>query len=294
MIFVFGEPRRFHPLVGFGICADKLEQFFNQYQSDVFLGKASGFVAFILLVLPIVLVFDLLASLWPGSWRWLLDALVIALAIGYKSLIEHSMEVVKPLLLGDLDSARSAVSMIVSRDTTHLNQNEISVATIESILENGSDAIFAVIFWYLLAGLPGVVLYRLTNTLDAMWGYRTPQHLQFGWFAARFDDILNLIPARLTALAYAITGHFKLAMACWRTQGRRWYSVNAGPVMAAGAGALEVLLGGNTVYHGEMKIRPVLGCENPARVEDIQRALNLVAKSILLWLAIIALIELVV
>ena len=291
--YFFGEPRRFHPLVGFGWWADKLESLLNQQQNSTVLNRLAGAIALVLAVLPILLVVVYLGSILSAPFDLLFDVVIVALAIGHNSLREHSINVAKPLLKGDLDAARKAVAMIVSRDTAELSQNQISKATIESVLENGSDAIFAAIFWYLVAGLPGVVIYRLVNTLDAMWGYKTQRYLYFGWFAARFDDVINFFPARLTALAYALAGHYKSATECWRTQARQWYSINAGPVMAAGAGALQTKLGGDSVYHGELKSRPELGCGSDAKVDDINRALDLVLKSIWIWLAAILVIDLI-
>jgi adenosylcobinamide-phosphate synthase len=199
--------------------------------------------------------------------------------------------VAQALRLGDLQLARTRVGYLVSRNSAALDATGVARAGTESVLENGSDAVFAALFWFLVAGAPGVVLYRLSNTLDAMWGYRNPRFERFGWAAAKIDDGLNYLPARLVALTYALLGQTVPALRCWRQQAPQWDSPNAGPVMAAGAGALGVSLGGAAEYHGELHQRPALGQGPQPRARDIERALNLVYAGVLLWLALLLLWE---
>jgi len=187
----------------------------------------------------------------------------------------------------DLRAARAGVGRLVSRDTEALDARGVSGATIESVLENGNDALFATLFWFLVAGAPGVVTYRLVNTLDAMWGYRNDRFHSFGWAAARLDDALNLIPARLTALAYALAGRGRDALQCWREQAAGWKSPNAGPVMAAGAGALGVVLGGPARYGGQREWRPRLGMGRMADAAGIRQAVALVDRALAIWMAFI-------
>jgi len=168
------------------------------------------------------------------------------------------------------------------------------------LIENSNDAIFGVIFWYLLAGAPAVVIYRLVNTLDAMWGYKNSRFRQFGWAAARLDDVLNWLPARLTVASFALVSVFdgkKIQPArlleVWQlafNQGLKCSSKNAGPVMAAGAAALKIKLGGKAEYNGVAIDKPVLGCGNDAQIKDIQRGLSLIDKSLLAWLLLILLL----
>ena len=199
-----------------------------------------------------------------------------------------SLFIAVPLAVGNLDEARTRVGWIVSRDTRALDAEGVAKAATESVLENGNDAVFGALFWFVLGGGAGALLFRLANTLDAMWGYRTPRYLQFGWAAARIDDVLNFVPARLTALTYALLGRTRRALACWRSQAPAWDSPNAGPVMAAGAGALGVRLGGAAIYHGREEVRPALGEGRAPDGAGIVAAVTLVRRGAWLWLGVVA------
>lgn len=280
---LLGEPRRFHPLVGFGRCADRVEQATrNGAPGHPFFNRLRGLLGWLLLVLPVVL-----TAAWLGrqTWGWAADAVLLYLALGARSLRQHGEQIAGDLAAGDLDAARTHVGWIVSRDTSTLDEEGVARAAVESVLENGNDAVFGALFWFLVAGGAGAVLYRLANTLDAMWGYRDPRRVYFGWAAARIDDVLNLIPARLTALTFAVLGNTRNALACWRQQAAAWSSPNAGPVIAAGAGALSVRLGGAAVYHGQMEQRPKVGAGDTANAAHIRAALALVERGLWLWLA---------
>ncbi|WP_271411563.1 adenosylcobinamide-phosphate synthase CbiB [Pseudomonas sp. Q1-7] len=277
---LFGEPKGWHPLVAFGRLASRLEGRFNPGGRG---WRSHGVSAWVLAVLPLTLAAWLLSELpYVG---WLVGVVALYAAIGLRSLNEHAEPVADALRAGDLSEARRRVGYMVSRETRELDESAVARAATESVLENGSDAVFAALFWFAVAGAPGVVLYRLSNTLDAMWGYRNPRFERFGWAAARIDDLLNYIPARLVALTYAVLGRTGVALRCWCRQAPQWDSPNAGPVMAAGAGALGVALGGPAVYHGERHERPVLGEGPAARADDIGRAMDLVRQGVLLWLA---------
>ena len=279
-----GEPRRFHPLVGFGRLAKKVEDACYGPATKPAHRRLRGVAAVGLLVGgPAALAW--LASGRLGSNAWVLQALLLYLALGAASLGQHAEEVRRALAEGDLARARERVGRMVSRETAQMDEEAVARATVESVLENGCDAAFGALFWFFVAGAPGVVAYRLANTLDAMWGYRNERYLQFGWAAARLDDVLNWLPARLTALSYALLGRTRLAWRCWRNQAPHWDSPNAGPVMAAGAGTLGLRLGGPAVYHGRLEIRPDLGQGAAPGPADIARAVALVGRGVWLWLA---------
>ena len=279
---LLGEPRRAHPLVAFGRYAGRLEQRFNAGGRG---WRSHGVTAWFLAVVPLTLLVTVLS--WLPYIGWLVEILALYCALGLRSLGEHVRPVAEALRGGDLDEARRRVGYLVSRETGELDDTAVARAATESVLENGSDAVFAALFWFVVAGAPGVVLYRLSNTLDAMWGYRNERFERFGWAAARIDDLLNYIPARLVALTYAVLGRTRLALSCWRRQAPQWDSPNAGPVMAAGAGALGVELGGAAVYHGELHQRPQLGEGPPADADAIERGWQLVCKGVWLWLLLL-------
>ena len=283
---LLGEPRRLHPLVLFGGLATRAERRFNP---DGRGGVGAGAKALALLVLPPVLLVGVLVLVLPGWVMLALEVVLLYLAIGLRSLADHGRAVAEPLLDGDLPAAREAVSALVSRDTARLDESAVAGAASESVLENGADAVFASLFWFLLAGLPGLILHRLVNTLDAMWGYRTPRYAAFGRVVARLDDVLNWIPARLTALAYSLVGRTVGGLWCWWTQASAWESPNAGPVMAAGAGALGVRLGGPAPYHGGWRTRPELGEGALPDATTVLAAIVLVRRAVMLWLVVIML-----
>ncbi|SMG45656.1 CobD/CbiB family cobalamin biosynthesis protein [Paraburkholderia susongensis] len=277
----FGEPRGAHPLAGFGNWAARIEARFNHGRRL----RMKGLLAWALAVLPPVLIAWWLAAVLPFFAACALHVALLWFALGAKSLRDHIVPIARALGAHDLATARLLTARVVSRDTTQSDEAALARAAVESALENGNDAIFGALFWFAIAGGPGALGFRLANTLDAMWGYRTPRYLRFGWAAARIDDLLNWIPARLTAASYALLGDTLTAWRCWREQASRWDSPNAGPVMAAGAGSLNVLIGGAAVYHGALEQRPTLGFGHPAEARDVGAALMLVERALILWLA---------
>lgn len=309
---VFGEVPRWHPLVGFGRAATWMEhrarasvrpskhliETRTETEAETETGVETstqllrlGALCWCLLVIVPTLL------LWLSMWLLqdalgatgaaLLGVVVLYFCIGGRSLAEHAHAVAAPLASGDLEGARMQLARIVSRDTAHLDARSVTKATVESVLENGSDALLAPIFWFAVAGAPGVLCYRLSNTLDAMWGYRNARYLHFGRAAARIDDVLNWLPARCCALSYALVGNRQAALRCWRTQAALCDSPNAGPVMAAGAGALGIELGGAASYGGEVHWRPTLGEGRAVEPQDIARALGLLRRATALWVVVI-------
>nr|MBP7901131.1 cobalamin biosynthesis protein CobD [Gammaproteobacteria bacterium] len=291
---LLGEPNNdWHPLVGFGQLAQWLEKRLNNTHHRPLLNFSLGLLSLLLLVgLPVALLIGLLMLL-PLWVNFLVQTLVLMFCLGWHSLREHSFAIARPLAQGELTQARQALAMIVTRDTQTLNETAMAKATCESVLENGHDALFASLFWFVLLGAPAALAHRLINTLDGMWGYRNVRFEYFGKSAARCDDLLGYIPARLTALSYAIVGkHTRHALSCAWRQGRQHDSPNAGLVMAAGAGALGVRLGGGATYQGLREKRPHFGWGNPCQATHIQASLSLIDQSVVAWLLVIAALSL--
>jgi adenosylcobinamide-phosphate synthase len=213
---------------------------------------------------------------------WGLEALLVAVLLAQRSLFEHVAAVARALQTGGLEAGRAAVAKIVGRDPESLDEYGVARAAIESLFENFSDGVVAPAFWYLLFGLPGLFLYKTANTLDSMIGHRSPKYLDFGRAAARFDDALNWIPARLAALIIGIAALFMpetrggAAFRVMIRDAKKHRSPNAGWPEAAAAGALGLALGGPRRYGGRVAEEPWLGDGRArAKLADIGAALTL-------------------
>lgn len=218
-----------------------------------------------------------------GAWGWLAVASLAAPGLAQRSLYDHVRPVAVALEAGDLPAARNSVGMIVGRDTARLDEAGVSRAAIESLAESFCDGVVAPWFWLVLLGLPGIWIYKAINTADSMIGHMEPRWRAFGWAAARLDDLLNLLPARLAALLLCLAGG-----GGWRTvrrDARKHASPNAGWPEAAMAGALGLRLAGPVAYDGVVSAKPWIGDgRTHAGVRDIGRALAIYLRACLgLW-----------
>ena len=292
-----GEAKRFHYLVGFGWLANRIEKKLNPrpYEAETEIInersvskktvkiKLYGAFAWCLLVLPLPLLYYFFINSFIGYWQIIVDAVVLYLAIGLNSLHQHAMQIYQPLQSGDLKSARHYTGYIVSRETKTLTEQEMSRATVESMLENGHDSVIASLVYFLIGGAPLVILHRFANTLDAMWGYKNSRYINFGYASARLDDILGFLSGKCCTLLYAIQGFkqntfFKAIRNAYH-QGNQYKSHNGGWVMAAGATVINRKLGGSAFYHGKAIHSVVLGDGQKVTVEDIPTSLKLVSRA---------------
>ena len=250
---VFGEPKWIwtrlpHPAVLMGNLIKWCDTHYNHGQS----AKRNGVVTLIALVLGAA-VLGYVISLFGGF----LTIIITAILLAQKSLVHHVKAVAGGLRMS-LSEGRQQVAMIVGRDTKNMDQAAVARGAIESGAENLSDGVIAPIFWFLIGGLPALMVYKIVNTADSMIGYRTERHEDFGWASARFDDLLNFIPARITAALIALPAGVH---GQWRdiiADAKLHRSPNAGWPEAAMARAINVALSGPRAYEGQMQNFPLV------------------------------------
>lgn len=271
-VAVVGSPRAWrwrvpHPVAWIGALISRLETALNRPE----LGETTRHLLGVATLMIIVCVSGLVGWLIQRLGGPYLVALVGALGLAQRSLLDHVAAVALPLESGDLQGARQAVGMIVGRDVQRLDESGVARAAIESLAESFNDGVVAPIFWFLVGGLPGLFIYKAVNTADSLIGHREPRWRAFGWASARLDDLLNLAPARLAGALIALAGR-----GGWTTMARdagKHASPNAGWPEAAMAGTLGVSLGGPAWYDGGLVQRPVLGQGRATRPSDLSRAL---------------------
>jgi adenosylcobinamide-phosphate synthase len=271
---IFGEPKWLwdrvpHPAIVMGRVVAKLDAALNNKT------RGAGVLALVMLV-GVALVVGLVMAALPGIWA---EVIVGAMLLAQRSLVQHVQRVADALRLSVSDG-RGAVAMIVGRDVRGMDGPAVARGAIESAAENLSDGVIAPVFWFAVAGLPGLLAYKIVNTADSMIGYRTEKYEAFGWAAAKFDDVLNWIPARLTAfLIWSIAGQ----KASWRDiidDAALHRSPNAGWPEAAMAPALGVSLSGPRSYDGAHEDFPWVNPDGrkDAGPDDVDRAIGLLWK----------------
>lgn len=254
--FIFGDPARLpHPVVWFGKMISWGEHRLNKGSHRM----AKGAVMAVFLIFLVFFFVWGLKRLIPNTMLWLiLDTIIIFYCLAGTTLIREVREVFLALDRS-LDEGRKQVARIVGRDTSQLSAQEVRTAALETLAENLSDGVIAPLFWFALLGTPGMLAYKMVNTLDSMVGYRTERYKDFGCWAARIDDVANYIPARLTALLMVIaSGRLSLLKFVWKN-GSRHASPNSGYPEAALAGILNCRFGGPHYYFGELFDKPYIG-----------------------------------
>lgn len=273
-----------HPVIWLGRAISWLDRTLNREEDTDDRRQMMGVVAALGLIVAVWIVAELVQRILPDNWFGVLLTGVLAWPlVATRSMYDHVAAVARPLACADLPEARRQVARIVGRDVTRLDEAGVSRAALESLAENTSDGIVAPLFWGLIFGLPGIAAYKTINTLDSMIGHRTPRHEAFGWAAARIDDVVNLIPARLTGALFALVStRRKDAFAVMKRDARLHRSPNAGWPESAMAGALHIRLSGPRVYADRVAEEPWVneGAPDP-RPGDITRGLQLFKSAML-------------
>lgn len=267
-----GDPRWLpHPVVGFGKLISKGERVLNKGMHR----KLKGAILALCLVVGVYVVVGWLLSFLSG-WLWMgVNILLIFYCLAGTTLIREVKEVFRTVDRS-LEEGRRQVARIVGRDTTELSAQEIRTAALETLAENLSDGVIAPLFWYALLGVPGMLAYKMVNTLDSMIGYRNGRYKEFGCWAARLDDVANYIPARLTALLMVVaSGKLSLFSFVGR-YGNQHASPNSGYPEAALAGILNCRFGGSHNYFGQEVWKPFIGSnDRPLTTEDMRIAVRI-------------------
>lgn len=250
--------------------------------------RMHGTFAVFLAIAPILLAI-FLATLILGQIANLLVILfsiaVLYMCIDLYRLGHIAQNVAVSLENGDVQEATGQLRKLTGKDTVETSIAGVAQATVEAVLKQANTLVVSPIFWFLLLGPLGAMLQRLAAVLDRLWGHRTARFAEFGWAAARLDDVLSWVPARITALSYAVMGSFEDALHCWRRQAGMWSDISSGPLLASGLGALHLH---NCEENEEQDLYGNTSL-NPATLpgaSDVLRAMALVWRVMLFWLAI--------
>jgi len=277
---LIGDPRWLpHPVIGMGKAIRRVEAWIRRWTKTAQGQKRAG------ILLPVIVVGGSFALAWLllvlsaaiHPWlAWGVEIVLIATTIAIKGLREAGLEVYNHLRAGRIVEARQALSMVVGRDTGHLDEPEIVRGTVETVAENIVDAVIAPLFFAMIGGAPLAMAYRAVNTLDSMVGYKNEKYQHIGWASARLDDLTNWIPARLTAglltiVAGMLSLQWRRAIKMVRRDARKHPSPNSGFPESAVAGALGIRLGGENSYQGVRSFRAYMGDpDRPLEAEDIR------------------------
>ena len=282
--YIWGDPKsHWHPVATFGNFAEQIEKLLWKNS------RFSGFFAWFLTFFGSLSVFITLWYHLAYGHPWvsiIFQALLLWFSLGWKSLIEHTQNIASA---SNIEEAKTKVGMIVGRNTEQMNQQDIHKASIESLAENTSDAIIAPLFWFVLLGGWGAWVYRMINTLDAMWGYKNEKYTHFGWFAAKIDDIANFFPARITALLMLLQQPRLLnKIPSIYHQAKQHLSPNAGFPETAMAFLLDIRLGGDVIRDTGTEHRAYMG-NNAQNITTahIQQAINVSNRSVYMMLSLL-------
>jgi len=262
--------------------AESIEERFNGGK------RVHGIGAVALAILPILAGVAVIHYIL-GELGWILqfifNVIVLYVCVDVSRLSKTANAVSMALESGDADEANEQLQVLTGKSTTDVNETEIARAAVEGVLKQGNTLIISPIFWFILLGPFGAVLQRLSSILDSLWGHRYERFAEFGWAAARFDDVLGWVPARITALSYALMGSFEDALHCWRKRVGVWSDINSGPLLASGFGAMHMQSCDVSADEGEYEEQSLELTVVPD-AGHVRRAVALVWRVLLLWLVV--------
>ncbi len=277
---VFPERGRMPPFVWYEDWVRSVEQRLNAGT------RAQGVAAVIVVIGPVLLGVALIRYVLAHLSQPLVyafDVFVLYVCLDLYRLTRTAVAVAESLDAGDLLTATSHAEEITCKTVNDVSESSLAQQTIEAVLKRTNALIMGPLFWFVLLGPVAVVLARLAAMLDRLWGHRSPEYQEFGWAAARLSDILGWVPARITALSYAIMGSFEDALHCWRRQAGMWSDINSGPLLASGLGAMHM---SNCEEAEDEDMPGVRALPVAANAGDIRRVVALVWRVLLFWLAV--------
>ncbi len=272
----------FKPFAWYLDWAESIEQRFNG--GSRLHGIAAVSLALVPIVLGVMLARYLLGEI-GFVVRFAFDVVVLYVCLDIFRLGNGARAVAEMLEAGDVREADAQLREIAGKGATDLSEAGIAHAAVEAVLKQTNSLIISPLFWFILLGPAGAVLQRLACILDKLWGHRYERFVEFGWAAARFDDVLQWIPARITALSYAIMGSFEEALHCWRRQMGIWSDINSGPLLASGFGAMHMQNCETAEEIADYEV-PLAGLSVVPDASHVRGAVALVWRVLLFWLAI--------
>ncbi|HUW97546.1 MAG TPA: regulatory signaling modulator protein AmpE [Acidiferrobacter sp.] len=249
--------------------------------------RGQGVAAVVVVAGPLILgvfVVRYVLSRMSYSLVYIFDILVLYLCLDLYRLARSATAVSESLESGDLLTAASHLEGIVGKTMSEVTESSIAQATVEAVLNQTNTRVMAPLFWFILLGPVAIVLQRIAALLDRLWGHRSPQYAEFGWAAAHLNDLLGWVPARITALSYAIMGSFEDALRCWRRQAGMWSDINSGPLLASGFGAMHMSACEDSEDNEVSDLR--VGQTYIVNPADIRRVVALLWRVLLFWLAV--------
>ncbi len=302
--YILGDPQSMlHPVRLIGAYISSFERYTRRLVKTDTSMKAAGAILLATTVGlsygMVFLILQLAGGISPLLYN-IVNILMMYTCIAARCLSDEGNRIYRALMEGNLEKSRGMLSMIVGRDTDELDESGITRGAVETVAENTSDGVIAPLFYMFIGGAPLAMAYKAINTLDSMVGYKNEKYLHFGWASARFDDIVNYVPARLTGMLIAVSAiilrlNFRESFSILRRDSRNHSSPNSGFPEAAAAGALGVQLGGTNYYFGKPVVKPTIGeASRPLGRDDIKAMIRLMYAASILALILFSILTLIV